>query len=51
MKREPEKPKEQEEPVEERPCEDTELEQVSGGHKTRQKGSAPGFSPGTSINA
>ncbi len=53
MKHDPEKPQEQEEsPTEEqKTCSDTDLEQVSGGQKTRQKGSAPGFSPGTAINA
>ena len=52
MNREPKEPKEQEElPAEpQKTCSDAELEQVSGGQKTRQKGASPGISPGTSID-
>ena len=53
MKREPEEPQEQEDPATEKrqePRSDAELEQVTGGNKTSQKGSAPGFGPGTAID-
>jgi hypothetical protein len=50
MNREPQEP-EQVDPKrdEEQPCSEAELKQVNGGVQTRQKGSAPGFGPGTSI--
>jgi len=56
MKREPEK-REPQEPgpvdeqgAEEQECSESQLEQVTGGVATREKGSSPGYGPGTSID-
>ena len=51
MKREPEKPEAVEEKqAEEQQCSEVELNQVNGGVQVRQKGSAPGYGPGASID-
>jgi len=52
MKGEPEEEPEPaaEKKAQEHECSETELKQVSGGVMARQKGTAPGYSPGASID-